>query len=147
MSKEFDPYYEWLGIPAAEQPPNHYRLLGIPLFENSAEVIANGGIRQMSFLRGIQANKLQIQVQRLLNEVAKAKVCCGSRAAGRLRQTTACQAAPGTGSSGTAYDSYHSHDRFAASNRITVSRPSIGRETGRLRPATGLTDHWQRTRL
>ena len=24
-----DPYHVWLGIPPEEQPPNHYRLLGI----------------------------------------------------------------------------------------------------------------------
>ena len=29
----FDPYDQWLGIPAQEQPPNHYRLLGVSLFE------------------------------------------------------------------------------------------------------------------
>ena len=27
----FDPYRKWLGIPPQEQPPNHYRLLGIGL--------------------------------------------------------------------------------------------------------------------
>ena len=25
----FDPYYRWLGIPQAEQPPTLYRLLGL----------------------------------------------------------------------------------------------------------------------
>jgi hypothetical protein len=30
---EFDPYCQWLGIPAKDQPPNHYRLLAIELFE------------------------------------------------------------------------------------------------------------------
>ena len=29
MAANFDPYYKWLGIPPEEQPPNHYRLLGI----------------------------------------------------------------------------------------------------------------------
>ena len=33
MSAPFDPYYRWLGIPPGEQPPNHYRLLGVQLFE------------------------------------------------------------------------------------------------------------------
>ena len=28
MAEKFDPYHEWLGIPASEQPPDHYRLLG-----------------------------------------------------------------------------------------------------------------------
>ena len=30
----FDAYHEWLGIPPKDQPPNHYRLLGIELFES-----------------------------------------------------------------------------------------------------------------
>ncbi len=29
----FDPYHKWLGIPPDEQPANHYRLLGLELFE------------------------------------------------------------------------------------------------------------------
>ena len=29
----FDPYHKWLGIAAHEQPPTHYRLLGIAPFE------------------------------------------------------------------------------------------------------------------
>ena len=29
MSAGFDPLYKWLGIPPDEQPPHHYRLLGI----------------------------------------------------------------------------------------------------------------------
>ena len=32
-SEEFDPYRKWLGIPPQEQPPNHYRLLGIAVFD------------------------------------------------------------------------------------------------------------------
>ena len=36
----FDPYHVWLGIPLREQPPNHYRLLGIARFENHPDVIA-----------------------------------------------------------------------------------------------------------
>ena len=39
MSSAFDPYYIWLGIPPEEQPPHHYRLLGVTLFEENFEVI------------------------------------------------------------------------------------------------------------
>ena len=38
MPESFDPYHRWLGIPPREQPPNHYRLLGIDLFEADADV-------------------------------------------------------------------------------------------------------------
>ena len=37
--KTVDPYYEWLGIPPKDQPPNHYRLLGLELFEENRSVI------------------------------------------------------------------------------------------------------------
>jgi hypothetical protein len=33
-STQFDPYRKWLGIAPADQPPNHYRLLGLDLFES-----------------------------------------------------------------------------------------------------------------
>jgi hypothetical protein len=35
----FGPYHKWLAIPPEEQPPNHYRLLGLPQFESDADVI------------------------------------------------------------------------------------------------------------
>ncbi len=41
----FDPYHKWLGIPAKDQPANHYRLLGLDLFEADAEVIESAAMR------------------------------------------------------------------------------------------------------
>jgi hypothetical protein len=32
MAEAFDAYYQWLGISPKDQPPNHYRLLGIDVF-------------------------------------------------------------------------------------------------------------------
>jgi len=74
-SEPFDPYYQWLGIPPDEQPPNHYRLLGIQLFEENREVITHAADRQMVHLRSFQNGPRAAQSQRLLNEVATAKVC------------------------------------------------------------------------
>ena len=71
----FDPYYQWLGIPPEEQPPNHYRLLGIRLFEENSEVIQNASDRQMVHLRTFQNGPRAAQSQKLLNEVAAAKLC------------------------------------------------------------------------
>ncbi|MHB8973025.1 MAG: peptidase associated/transthyretin-like domain-containing protein [Pirellulaceae bacterium] len=71
----FDPYYQWLGIPPEEQPPNHYRLLGIRLFEENSEVIQNASDRQMVHLRTFQNGPRATQSQKLLNEVATAKLC------------------------------------------------------------------------
>lgn len=39
MANAFDPYHKWLGIPPKAQPPNHYRLLGLELYEDDLEVI------------------------------------------------------------------------------------------------------------
>ncbi len=57
MPDRFDPYHQWLGIPRAEQPPNHYRLLSVPLFEPDPAVIENAADRQMAHLRVFQAGK------------------------------------------------------------------------------------------
>ena len=39
MTEAFDSYHKWLGIPPAEQPPNYYRLIAVPLFEEDSDVI------------------------------------------------------------------------------------------------------------
>lgn len=75
MVEAFDPYHKWLGIPAEEQPPNHYRLLAIKLFEEDLEVIEHAGDRQMAHLRTFQAGRHGPMSQKLLNEVAAAKIC------------------------------------------------------------------------
>ncbi len=70
-----DPYYRWMGIPADEQPPNHYRLLAITPFEDSQEVIDAAADRQMGHLRNYQSGEHAELCQKLLNEVAAARVC------------------------------------------------------------------------
>ncbi len=75
MAESFDPYHQWLGIPAGEQPPNYYRLLGIPLLESSDAVIENAANQRMGHLRTFQTGKHSADSQRLLNEVAAARVC------------------------------------------------------------------------
>ena len=72
---EFNAYHQWLGIPLAEQPPHHYRLLGIAPFEDDPLVIEHGADRQMSHLRTFQTGAHSAASQKLLNEVAAARVC------------------------------------------------------------------------
>jgi hypothetical protein len=72
---DFNPYHVWLGIPPDEQPANHYKLLGIRPFETSADVIDSAADRQMAHLRTFQGGKHGDLTQRLLNEVAAARVC------------------------------------------------------------------------
>ncbi len=75
MLEQFDPYHEWLGIPPGEQPPHHYRLLGITPFENKPNVIENAADQRMAHLKGFQAGKHGALSQKLLNEVAAARLC------------------------------------------------------------------------
>lgn len=74
MPSAFDPYYEWLGIAPKDQPPNHYRLLGLDTFEPSPEAIANAAEQRTMLLRSRQMGKHSEVSQRLLNEVSAARV-------------------------------------------------------------------------
>ena len=71
---EFDVYRKWLGIPPEEQPPNLYRLLGVGLFETDADVIANAADRQMAHVRTFQTGQHSALSQKLLNELAAARI-------------------------------------------------------------------------
>src|SRR6478735_7278621 len=75
MADEFDPYYTWLGIRPEEQPPDHYRLIGVRQFEENADVISNAADRQMQFLRSMQVGKRSALSQKLLNEISTASGC------------------------------------------------------------------------
>src|SRR5262245_26005631 len=72
--EQFDPYYTWLGIPPSEQPANHYRLLGIQLFESNPSVIENAADRQMKHLQSFKIGAKAALSQRLLTEVSAARV-------------------------------------------------------------------------
>ena len=96
VSGMLDPYHRWLGISPKDQPPNHYRLLGIDLFEADPEVIRDAAEQRMAHVRTYQLGQYAELSQRILNELAAAKACLldpqkkGAYDAG-LR---ACQAAP-----------------------------------------------------
>jgi hypothetical protein len=75
MEEPFDPYLRWLAIRDPRRPPNHYRLLGIDLFETDIEVIQNAADRQMTHIRRFQGGKHAAESQQVLNELAAAKVC------------------------------------------------------------------------
>ena len=95
----FDPYRKWLGIPPRDQPPNHYRLLGIEVFESDPDVISNAADGRMGQIRTFQTGRHSEWSQRLLNEVAAARVCLlneANKAAydKSLRQEFGAQIAP-----------------------------------------------------
>jgi len=75
QTKTVDPYYEWLGIPPKDQPPNHYRLLGLELFEANRNVIDAAANRQMSFIKEYQAGADSALSQTLLNQLSAARIC------------------------------------------------------------------------
>lgn len=75
MSDAFDPYHRWLGIPPSEQPPHHCRLLALEPFEADENVIRAAADRQMGHLRTFQSGRHAALSQKLLNEVASARVC------------------------------------------------------------------------
>ena len=73
--RAFDPYHLWLGIPPKDQPPNHYRLLAIELFESDGDVIDAAANRQMVYLKQMSSGAESELSQRLLNEIAAARLC------------------------------------------------------------------------
>ena len=75
MSATFDPYHKWLGILPKDQPPHHYRLLGLEPFEDDLQVIEAAADRQLGFLRKFQSGEHAVDCQKLLNEVSRARLC------------------------------------------------------------------------
>jgi hypothetical protein len=75
MAEKFDPYYKWLGIPPKDQPPHHYRLLGIELFEPDRDVIDAAANRLMGYLKELAAGDDASHSQKLLNEISRARLC------------------------------------------------------------------------
>jgi hypothetical protein len=75
MAETFDPYHIWLAIPPEDQPPDHYRLLGVKTFETNADVLESAADQRMSHVRSFQAGKHSAESQKLLNELAAARLC------------------------------------------------------------------------
>lgn len=71
----FDPYSQWLGIDAAARPIHHYTLLGLPLFEADPNRIAAAADERMRHVRQFQSGPRGSYTQRLLNELAAARIC------------------------------------------------------------------------
>ena len=74
MTSTLDPYHKWLGISPKDQPPNHYRLLAIDLFESDPEVIDAAANRQMAYVQRRAIGEHAALSQRLLNELSMARL-------------------------------------------------------------------------
>lgn len=73
MADTFDPYYTWMAIPPAEQPPDLYRLVGVSKFEENLDVISYAIDQRMTHIRTFQVGKHAQHSQRLLNELSSAR--------------------------------------------------------------------------
>lgn len=71
----FDPYQAWLGIAPQERPINHYRLLGLAMFESDADIIRAAADRLMGHVRTFQSGRRASESQQILNELSTAKTC------------------------------------------------------------------------
>lgn len=58
----FDPYHKWLAILPKDQPPNHYRLLGLELYESDLDVIEGAADRAMGFIRQYQFKNATLSI-------------------------------------------------------------------------------------
>ncbi len=75
MADATDSYSRWLDIPAEELPPNHYRLLGVSLFEPDRAAIDAAAKRLMAHLQRNAVGDEAPAVRALLTEIANARVC------------------------------------------------------------------------
>jgi len=75
MHDDFDPYLHWLGIGPHERPVDHYRLLGVGRFETDLALIGAAADERMTYVRSFQTGPRGSHTQRLLNDLATARVC------------------------------------------------------------------------
>jgi hypothetical protein len=75
MSEQFDPYYEWLGIKPEDQPANRYQLLGVEIFESDPVALRRAADERMTYVRTFATGRHAKLTQKILNELAAAKVC------------------------------------------------------------------------
>lgn len=74
MTDDFDPYAQWLGIQPGEHPVDHYRLLGVDRYEPDREKIQTAADERMRHVRSFQTGPRGLYTQKLLNEIAAAKL-------------------------------------------------------------------------
>lgn len=75
---------------AQDQPPNHYRLLGLELFEENRSVIDAAANREMSFIKEYQAGADSELSQKLLNELSAARLWTRQAKSRPVRRTSTC---------------------------------------------------------
>lgn len=76
MAEAFDPYLKWLGIrKKTNRRVNHYRLLGVELFESDVDVLANAAERQIRHVESFATSEHREDCERIISEIRKARDC------------------------------------------------------------------------
>jgi hypothetical protein len=75
LPDSFDPYFEWLGIETAGQPPDHYRLLSLTYYEPDPELISRAADAAMAQVRRVRPGQHLTEWSRLLDHLTAAKTC------------------------------------------------------------------------
>jgi len=73
MHNPFDPYWQWLAIPPAEQPPDHYRILGLRLFETDGPTIAQAARARIEHVHACHDGSHPEAAERVLEHLAAAR--------------------------------------------------------------------------
>jgi hypothetical protein len=76
MPESFDAYYKWLGISPKDQPPNHYRLLGIELFDDDPDVIEAAADQRMAHVRTYQTGPNSALSQKIRQQANESSSGC-----------------------------------------------------------------------
>jgi len=91
-TESFDPYQHWLGIPTTARPLHHYLLLGLNTFEADAAKISAAADERMTLIRQYQAGPRGSYTNKLLNELATARICLLSPASNAVYDQSLHQA-------------------------------------------------------
>ena len=75
MTEQFNPYFHWLGIPLAEQPPHYYRLLALRPFEQNPAVIQRAADHWLAQLQPYRQGPYGPYAEQLLREIWTARSC------------------------------------------------------------------------
>ena len=120
-NRDFNPYRQWLDLPA--EPQDFYSLLGLKAFESDTELIRRVSLRLTSMVRNIKPGEHTSDWMRLLDQIEQAQqTLCDPEQKTRydreLRETGSSSQLPG--STPTSFESVSSVDPMAP---LTTSHP------------------------
>jgi hypothetical protein len=75
IAPRFDPYQQWLRLPATSMPVNHYQLLGIPLWTTDADAIVAAAEHRAKRVISLADPEHAPIALRVLAEIALARQC------------------------------------------------------------------------